>query len=87
MTEKTLIEFPCDFPVKIIGCNTAEFLADVNNIISKHFPDFVQKNLQSKSSKDNNFLAITATVHVTSQKSLDLFYRDLTQIADVKMVL
>lgn len=87
MTQTTLIEFPCNFPVKIIGTNSDAFLNDIKAIIEKHFPDFNYENLTQKPSEKNNYLAITATVPVNSQEMLDAFYRDLTKNPDVKMVL
>lgn len=87
MTQSTLIEFPCNFPVKIIGTNSDTFLNGIKAIIAKHFPDFNYDNLTQKQSEKNNYLAITANVPVDSQEMLDSFYRDLTKNPEVKMVL
>jgi putative lipoic acid-binding regulatory protein len=87
MTNKTYMEFPCNFPVKIIGSNSDAFIHDIKNIILKHFPDFNQDNLVYKTSKGSNYLAITSTVIAQNQEMLDLFYQDLTHHPEVKMVL
>lgn len=87
MTKKSLIEFPCNFPVKIIGSNNEKLLDDVKNIIRTHFPEFNEQNISHKLSDKNNYLAITVTVIAIDQEMLDLFYRELTQHPDVKMVL
>ena len=87
MTKTTLIEFPCDFPVKIMGKNTPTFLEEINKIILKHFPSIEQEKITHKMSKENNFLAITVTVFAENQEMLDAFYRDITQHPEIKMVL
>lgn len=87
MNDTTLIEFPCDFPVKIIGTNSSVFLNDVKAITLKHFPNTNDQAIKVQLSKNNNFLSITATVHVQNQAELDDYYRELTQHPDIKMVL
>ncbi len=87
MTKQTLMEFPCDFPVKIIGNNSEFFLEDIKKIVLQHFPDFELNHLKHKLSENNNYLAITATVHALNQDMLDSFYQDLTKHPDIKMVL
>ena len=87
MTKTTLMEFPCHFPVKIIGTNSQLFLDETKKVAMKHFPDFKDKDLVQKMSQKNNYLAITVTVFALNQEMLDLFYQDLTKLPDVKMVL
>lgn len=87
MTKSTLMEFPCLFPVKIIGTNSTQFLDEIKQIVLKHFPDFDPKNLSHKVSDKNNYLAITVSVLAKNQESLDAFYREITQHPDIKMVL
>jgi putative lipoic acid-binding regulatory protein len=36
---ESLMTFPCDFPIKIIGVNTPDFLVDISEIIRKYFPN------------------------------------------------
>lgn len=87
MTKKTIIEFPCDFPVKIIGVNSDIFLEEIKKIVNYHFPDFNHEQLTHKLSEKNSYLAITVTVCAVNQEMLDAFYQDLTKHPDVKMVL
>lgn len=87
MTKTSLIEFPCDFPVKIIGNNSPAFLKDVVLIVKKHFSTAKHPTVTHKLSQKNNFLAITATVYAENQEMLDAFYREITKHPDVKMVL
>ncbi|CAM2910274.1 YbeD family protein [Legionella worsleiensis] len=87
MTNKSIIEFPCDFPVKIIGINSDVFLEEIKTIVNVHFPAFDHKNLTHKVSEKSSYLAITVTVCATNQEMLDSFYQDLTKHPHVKMVL
>ena len=87
MTNTTLIEFPCHFPVKIIGTNSPVFLEEVRVIILNHFPNATDESITHKLSQKSNFLAITATVLAENQEMLDDFYREISTLPDVKMVL
>ncbi|MGL5742144.1 MAG: HP0495 family protein [Legionella sp.] len=87
MNKESLIEFPCYFPIKIIGDNSAVFIEEIREITITHFPNLEQDALSHKTSKDYNYLAITVTVFVENQETLDAFYRAVTQHPEVKMVL
>ena len=87
MNKTTLIEFPCNFSVKIIGSNTNSFFEEIYAIVQAHFPNAEHHSLTKNLSQKSNFLAITATVYVENQEMLDNFYRELTKHPDIKMVL
>lgn len=85
--DKSLLEFPCDFTLKIIGQGAADFEQIVALIVQKHIPDLRENALQPRPSKESKYLAITATVYVTSQQQLDDLYRELTAHEKIIMVL
>lgn len=87
MTHTSLMEFPCQFPVKIIGTNSQNFIDDIKDLARKHFPEFKDADLTQKPSQQNNYLALTLTVLAQNQKMLDELYQDLTKNPNVKMVL
>lgn len=89
MTEPTnsLMEFPCNFPIKVIGINSPNFTSDVTNIARKHFPALLDTDIQIQPSKNQNYLALTVNVLAHNQKSLDALYLELTKHPDIKMVL
>ena len=89
MSEPTpsLMEFPCDFPVKIIGIASENFLLDVTRTILKHYPQTEASAINHKPSNQNNYLAITATIYAQDQRSLDALYQELTSMPGIKMVL
>lgn len=87
MSKQTIIEFPCQFPVKIVGPNNASFPVEIHQIIQKHFPSFSRESLRHKTSKEGNYLSFTATVLAENQEMLDNFYREISAHPEVKMVL
>ena len=83
----TLMEFPCDFQIKIIGTNSDLFATEVLSIARKHFPDTKDTSIRSQASQQGNYLSITLTVYVQDQVTLDMLYMELTKHPDIKMVL
>lgn len=85
--EQSLMTFPCDFQIKIIGSNTESFAREIISIARKHFPDIADTAIQNKPSQQSNYLAISITLHVKDQITLDALYMELTKHPDIKMVL
>lgn len=85
--QESLIQFPCDFPIKIVGANSDEFIQEIKNIALRHFPDLTDDAMKHKVSAQNNYLAITLTVHALNKEMLDAFYREVSSNPQVKMVL
>lgn len=83
----TLMQFPCDFPVKIIGENSNDFVQDIHRIILSHFSETADDKIIHKSSAQDNYISITATVHALEQASLDAMYEELSRHPKIKMVL
>ena len=86
-TTNSLMEFPCQFPIKIIGKNSANFAIDIGNIARKHYPDLKDCDIRIQPSQNDNYLAVTVTVLAHNQASLDALYLELTKHPDIKMVL
>jgi uncharacterized protein len=87
MSQTTLLEFPCDFPLKIMGANAADFAQAIALVVAKHAPDFDPAAMEMRPSKAGNYLALTCTVRAVSQTQLDALYRELTAHPMVKVVL
>jgi len=81
------LQFPTDFPIKIMGRTDEGFAQAVVDIVLQHAPDFDPSTLEMRSSKDSNYLSLTATVRATSREQLDALYRALTSHPMVKIVL
>ena len=83
----TLIEYPCDFPIKVLGRTQAGFAQTVLEIVRTHAPDFDGSTMEMKTSKQGKYLSVTCVVRVTSRRQLDDLYRALCDHPMVVMVL
>lgn len=86
-TRPTLLEFPCDFPIKIMGARVDEFAQSVVEVVLRHAPDFDARLVEMRPSRKGNYLALTCTIRAVSQPQLDALYRELTAHPLVKVVL
>jgi putative lipoic acid-binding regulatory protein len=87
MTEESVIEFPCDFPVKMMGRDTPEFRATARRLIENHAGPVADEAIRVNQSGKGNFVSVTVTVTATSQQQLDDIYRDVSGHDDVLMAL
>ncbi|MDP2903631.1 MAG: DUF493 domain-containing protein [Methylovulum sp.] len=78
MSEETLFEFPCQFPIKAMGKIDIELDLLVIEIIRRHAPDLDHQSVKTRPSKDGNYLAVTVTIKATGKQQLDAIYQDLT---------
>jgi uncharacterized protein len=84
---QTLIEFPCDFPLKIMGSKHPDMSATITAVVITHAPDFDETTIEVRESSKGNYLSLTCTVRATSQRQLDDLYRALSSHPMVKVVL
>lgn len=84
---ESLIEFPCDFPIKIFGLANTEFEMATYSIIHKHVPDLPETAIKMRHSKDKKYLSLTITVRVGSQEHLDAIYLELNAHDAILMTL
>ena len=83
----SLLEFPCDFPIKIMGANREDFAQTMLAAVQRHAPDFDPASLTMRPSRAGNYLSLTCTVRAVSQDQLDALYRELSTHPLVKVVL
>jgi putative lipoic acid-binding regulatory protein len=83
----SLLTFPCEFTIKIFGAASDDFEATVLMIINQVLPDMTKESIQSRASKQGQYLALTVTLPVNSQAQLDLIYQKLSASPDILMVL
>ena len=87
-TEKTtLLEFPCEFPLKIMGKHADEFAQTVAQVVQQFAPDFDPETMEMRPSSTGKYLGLTCTIIATSQAQLDDLYRALTAHPLVSVVL
>ncbi len=83
----SLIEYPCEFPLKIFGLQQAGFAQAVLEVVNKHDPGFAAASMEMRASRNARYISLTCTVHATSREQLDAIYRELCDHPMVVMVL
>jgi putative lipoic acid-binding regulatory protein len=87
MAEETLLEFPCRFPIKVLGSPPDDFRSLVLGIITRHFGEPAAGDIEERPSGGGRYLGITITVQAESKAQLDAVYRDLTSCRQVLVAL
>ena len=87
MTDETLLEFPCDFPIKIMGRESDEFHALARELVEKHTGPLADDAIVSSLSRNGAFVSVTVTVVAQSQQQLDDIYREVTSNDEILMAL
>lgn len=87
-TEQTdVFEFPCRFPLKIMGERHEHFAATILTVVQGHAPATTEIDVDVRESSSGRFLSLTVTVTAESREQLDNIYRALTSHPMVKVVL
>lgn len=85
--EEALFQFPCDFPIKIMGLRQAGFAQAIATVVLHHAPDFDIASMEMRASKTGKYLSLTCTIRATSRPQLDAIYQDLSSHPMVVMTL
>jgi hypothetical protein len=85
--ETSLIEYPCHFPIKVLGVADLNFLPSMTAIAQQFDANFDASTIEQRASKAGNYLGLTLHVHVTSREQLDDLYRTLSSHPMVKVAL
>ena len=83
----SLIEYPCRFPVKVMGAKVDGFVHAVTLIAREFDPAFDAATIELRESKGGKYLGVTITINATSREQLDELYRTLSTHPMVKVVL
>ncbi len=83
----TLLKFPTDFPIKVMGRCDSNLREVTQGIVERHAGPLDEASIRTRPSTDGNFLALTYTVQATSREQLDAIYRELTACESVLMAL
>jgi hypothetical protein len=83
----SLIEYPSDFPIKIMGVTRDGFAQAMVDVVLRFDPSFHAGKMEMRPSSKGTYLSLTATVRATSREQLDNLYRALSAHPMVKVVL
>lgn len=87
IADTQLLEYPCDFPIKILGHTQAGFAQAVLGIVRRHAPEFDGAAMEMRTSRRGKYLSVTCVIRATSRDQLDGLYRELCDHPMVVMVL
>ena len=85
--QESLIEYPCQFPIKVMGLRVDGFVHAVTYIAKQFDPAFDASTIELRESKAGKYLGVTLTVTATSRDQLDSLYQTLSTHPMVKVVL
>lgn len=85
--DSVTIEFPCEYPVKVMGRNVDNFSDVILEIIRRHAPDLRDENISFRPSRNKNYLAVNVIIYATGTEQLQALFDDLKASGRVSMVL
>ena len=85
--DDTLLSFPTDFPIKIMGEKREDFAQAMIELVQRHAPDFKAETLEMRASSSGKYLSLTCTIRATSKAQLDALYTEITAHPWVSMAL
>jgi len=91
--QETLLVFPTDFPIKIMGerhqspNGDDDFVRSMIELVRRHAPDFRPETVEMRASSGGRYLSVTCVVRATSKEQIDNLYREITAHPWVKMAL
>ena len=77
--EESLIDFPCNFPVKVMGAAIPEFHTVIDEIALKHDSKFNNDETTQNVSKTGKYVSLTLNIHAVDKPQLDSLYLELTK--------
>jgi uncharacterized protein len=84
---ESLIQYPTDFPIKVVGMNQEGFETQITQVLRNHAPDLDVTSIQVRESRAGKYLSISATITARSRSQLDALYMELTRHPMVRVVL
>ena len=85
--EDSLLEFPCEFPIKMMGRDEASFRKTAIELVEAHAGEIPETAISTSLSSKGNFVSITVTITAESQQQLDDIYRALTAHEEILVAL
>lgn len=84
----SLLQFPCDFPIKAMGLTHETLEIEILTIVNRHAPgQLTEASISSRLSKGGKYTSVTVNLRAESQAQLDAIYCDLSRSPAIMMVL
>ena len=85
--DQSLIEYPSEFPIKVMGLMQESFAQTIVEVVILHDPTFHAGKMEMRPSTKGTYLSLTVTILAVNREQLDNLYRALSSHPMVKMVL
>ncbi len=84
---ESLIEYPCLFPIKVMGAKVDGLVHAITTVAKALDPAFDASTIELRESKGGKYMGVTIHINATSRSQLDEVYRTLSTHPMVKVVL
>jgi hypothetical protein len=84
---ESVFEFPCRFPLKVMGHNQPAFEQYVVEVVRTHAGSQAIATVATRPSRNARFLSVTVTFTASSRSQLDDIYRSLSASDQVLFLL
>ncbi len=84
---RPLLEFPCDFPIKMMGRDRRRFHEAARAVVEQHAGPVPEDAIRTAASRNGRFVSITITIRAESRQQLDAIYMDLTAHDEILVAL
>ena len=81
------IEFPCDYPIKVMGEPTEDFAEAVLEIVRRHDPGMCAERVGYRASSNGRYLSVQVVITATGTEQITALFEDLKASGRVAMVL
>jgi uncharacterized protein len=81
------LQFPTDYPIKVVGRPSDEFRARVHGIMLRHAPNLDPDRVSERLSENGNFLSISYTIVAESREQVVALATDLKACEGVLMII
>lgn len=85
--EQQLLDFPCDFPIKMMGRDRRQFHEAARAVIEQHAGPVDENAVRLAASRNGRFVSLTITIRAESRQQLDAIYMDLTAHDEILVAL
>lgn len=87
MTDRPVITYPCDYPIKVVGDVRPNFHEEVFDVVLRHDPSMTTERVSQKTSRKGNFVSISFMLVAHSQEQIEALFADLKEIESIRLVL
>jgi putative lipoic acid-binding regulatory protein len=85
--EPPRIEFPCDYPIKVLARSGPDLAELVLAVVEEHAPGFDRATVTARASSKGTFTAITIVITATGPDQLEALHQGLLATGQVQMVI